>query len=176
MKYIPLSICNEIYDILVEHASAPEQVRDDFLNHYGNPDNTTQPTEFRVCHKWGLAGKFWWANDRFYVSGRSRCECPSEEAYLEEAEECDTVNDLLLPLYDAFCYFASPQHSRLPEAKVATTLELHSALPEETLAEIPKLEQYQGSLNDQLIALERVAVRLGLRDAADYIRRQLGED
>jgi len=102
VKHIPDDICDRIYDILVEHTGAPEQYRYPFVHNYSNPDNTYKPTEFRVCSKWGMAGKFWWANDHFYVSGRSRCECSSDQEHGIELMECDKVNVLLAPLYKEY--------------------------------------------------------------------------
>ena len=102
LKHIPDEICDKIYDILVEHTGAPEQYRFAFVHTYSSPDNTYKPTEFRVCSKWGMAGKFWCANDHFYVSGRSRCECSSDHAHGIELSECDRVNALLAPLYEEF--------------------------------------------------------------------------
>lgn len=101
IKHIPDDICDRIYDILVEHTEAPEQYRYSFVHHYSSPDNHYKPTEFRVCSKWGMAGKFWW-NNRFYVSGRSHCECSTEQEYGIEQAECDKVNELLAPLYEEF--------------------------------------------------------------------------
>lgn len=102
IKHIPEDICNGIYDILVKHTGAPEQYRASFVHNYSNPENDYKPTEFRVCSRWGMAGKFWWANDKFYVSGRSRGECSSEREYKHEIAECDKVSSILAPLYEEF--------------------------------------------------------------------------
>ena len=102
IKHIPDAICDKIYDILVEHTGAPEQYRYSFIHEYSNPESRHKPSEFRVCSKWGMAGKFWWNNDRSYVSGRSRCECSSDHEYELEALECDTVTNMLAPLYEEF--------------------------------------------------------------------------
>lgn len=74
MMRLPEDIAERIYDVLVAHTGAPEQYRYSFVYTYSdNRDELSyKPTEFRVCSKWGMAGKFWWANNKFYVSGRSR--------------------------------------------------------------------------------------------------------
>ena len=101
-KHIPANICERIYDILVKHADAPEQYRSSFMHNYSNPESHYKPTEFRVCSRWGMAGKFWWANDKFYVSGRSMVECSDERDYHMEQVQVDLVNELLAPLYEEF--------------------------------------------------------------------------
>ena len=44
----------------------------------------------------------------------------------------------------------------------------------EQLISIPKLEQTQAALNDQLFDLMVIANRLGMYDAADYLKDKLG--
>ena len=103
MMRLPHDIAERIYDVLVEHTGAPEQYRHSFIYTYcDNEEDRYKPTEFRVCSKWGMAGKFWWANNKFYVSGRSRCECSSDRDYEMEAAECDKVTALLAPIYKEF--------------------------------------------------------------------------
>lgn len=103
MMRLPEDIAERIYDILVAHTGAPEQYRASFMHTYcEHEEYMYKPTEFRVCAKWGMAGKFWWANNKFYVSGRSRCECSSDHEYELEAQECEKVNNLLAPLYEEF--------------------------------------------------------------------------
>jgi hypothetical protein len=43
-------------------------------------------------------------------------------------------------------------------------------LPSDTISKLPRIEQTQAALNDQLFDLSYVADRLGLYDAADYLR------
>jgi len=104
MMRLPEDIAERIYDVLVAHTGAPEQYRHSFVYTYSdNRDELSyKPTEFRVCSKWGMAGKFWWANNKFYVSGRSRCECSTDRDYEMEAAECEEVNKLLAPIYAEF--------------------------------------------------------------------------
>jgi hypothetical protein len=47
-------------------------------------------------------------------------------------------------------------------------------LTKEQLERIPRLAQDQDSLNNQLIDLIKVANRLGMYDAADYLVNQIG--
>jgi hypothetical protein len=157
IKHIPESICNRIYDILVNHTGAPEQYRSAFLHYYAEPSNPTKPTEFRCCSKWGMAGKFWWNNERFYVSGRSRSECIDERQLDMEQTECDYVNLLLAPLHEEMCVGVLFESRHVQNA----------------FHKIPELEQYQGSLYDQLQMLTRVANRLGLQDAATFIQDKI---
>jgi hypothetical protein len=103
MMRLPEDIAEKIYDVLVAHTGAPEQYRHAFMYTFTVPEEPMhKPTEFRVCSKWGMAGKFWWANNKFYVSGRSRCECSTDRDYEMEAAECDKVNELLAPIYEEF--------------------------------------------------------------------------
>jgi hypothetical protein len=159
IKHIPLAICDSIYDILVAHAGAPEQYRRDFLHYYGEPYHMSKPTEFRCCSKWGMAGKFWWNNNRFYVSGRSRNECVDKRQHAMELAECDKVNELLAPLYAGM-----------------TERELDDEHMQTVYRKIPQLEQYQGSLYDQLQMLTRVANRLGFQDAATFIQKSIDHE
>ncbi len=157
IKHLPLETCDRIYDILVKHAGSPESYRSSFLHYYGDPYLVSKPTEFRCCSKWGMAGKFWWNNDRFYVSGRSRSECIDERQHEMERAECDKVNELLAPLY----------------AEMKTDRVLDNSHMQAVFRKIPELEQYQGSLYDQLQMLTRVANRLGFQDAATFIQDKL---
>lgn len=147
MNSIPVNLCHRIYDILVKHAGAIESERSSFVFYYANPD-TYRPTEFRCCGRWGMAGKFWWNNDKFYVSARSLCECDHKFDHERELAECAEVNILLAPLYEEF-------------SKYRTTRSILDA--------IPGFLQHQGSLTEQLELLVLVANKIGLQDAADYI-------
>jgi len=160
IKHLPTDICHQIYDILVEHTDAIERFRDDFVRYYGDPDNPVKPTEYRGCPRWGIAGKFWWNNDRFYVTGRSPVECSTRQIYERELTECEEVNRLLDQVYKRW----------------RTGIENDYQQPDWRIDEIPEWGQYQGSLQDQLQFLTRVANRLGLRDAADYIQRSLDRE
>lgn len=103
MMRLPEDIAEKIYDVLVAHTGAPEQYRYSFIYTFcDNEEDRYKPTEFRVCSKWGMAGKFWWANSKFYVSGRSRSECSSDHEHGIELMECDLVNNLLAPIYKEF--------------------------------------------------------------------------
>lgn len=102
MMRLPEDIAEKIYDVLVEHTGAPEQYRVAFIYTFCNNEEPYKPTEFRVCAKWGMAGKFWWNNNRFYVSGRGRNECSSDHEHGIELAECDKVTALLAPIYNEF--------------------------------------------------------------------------
>lgn len=145
MKNIPSSICNQIFDILVAHAGAHEDDRTSFVRYYSTSDE--RPSEYRCCHKWGLAGKFWWNDNRFYVSGPGPNEF-SKSVYEKSRKECEEVDVLLAPLYEQF------QNYR-------TTVGMMEA--------IPAYPQNQSSLEAQLRILIPVANRLGLQDAADFL-------
>jgi hypothetical protein len=148
MKHIPINLCRRIYDILVEHADAPEAGRAAFAQHYAHPDNHYKPTEYRICYRWGMAGKFWWNNDRFYVSARSWGECDNIHDFEKENRETCKVNKLLAPLYAEF------ESYRMMRGMLET---------------IPSFAQYQGSVTDQLKLLIMIANKVGLRDAAAFI-------
>jgi len=149
MRTIPVNLCHRIYDILVKHAGATDNAteRSSFVFYYSNPD-TYKPTEFRCCSRWGMAGKFWWNNDKFYVSARSLGECQNPFDHEREMKECDEVNVLLAPLYEEFNKYRTIRNM---------------------LDEIPGFLQYQGPLADQLSILVLVANKIGLHDAADYV-------
>ena len=100
---LPRDLAERIYDILVEHAGAPESDRAPFLDYYcSQRPRSWGPTEFRCCHRWGFAGKFWWANCRFYVSGHSRGDNVGEKVLEREAREIAAVNRKLGILYEEF--------------------------------------------------------------------------
>jgi hypothetical protein len=151
MNHIPVNICHKIYDILVAHTNAPEGDRSMFVHHYADPDGY-KPSEFRCCSRWGMAGKFWWNNDRFYVSARSLVECDHQFDFERECGETDAVNVLLAPIYGEF-----------REYEIRRNI----------LDAIPPMMQYQGALSEQLKILIAVANKIGLQDAADYIARSM---
>jgi hypothetical protein len=154
MKNIPSSICHAIFDILVMHAGAAPDSRGSFVYYYSNSEE--RPSEFRIGGKFGLAGKFWWNNDRFYVSGSSRGDMSfgtiDQKGLDAEAEEADRINALLAPLYEQF------HNYRMAVGMMET---------------IPAYPQSQSSLEAQLRILIPVANRLGLQDAADFLVRRL---
>ncbi len=83
---LSVGIAHSIYNILVE-VGAPETNRDSFVHHYTKPDSTYGPSaEWRFCGKYGMAGKFWWNNDRFYISGHSHHEMSGKMLKAERAE------------------------------------------------------------------------------------------
>ena len=152
MNFLPVNVSHAIYDVLVKHTGAIESERASFVFYYSNPDGF-KPTEFRCCSRWGMAGKFWWNNGKFYVSARSLVECDHEFDYKRELAECDKVNALLAPIYERFNHYQTERR---------------------ILDEIPASLQYQGSLADQLIILTAVANKIGLQDAADWIKQASG--
>lgn len=153
MNFLPVNISHAIYDVLVKHTGAIESERAPFVFYYSNPDGF-KPTEFRCCSRWGMAGKFWWNNGKFYVSARSLGECDHEFDHKRELAECDEVNVLLAPIYERFDHYQTERR---------------------IMDEIPAFLQYQGSLTDQIRILTAVANKIGLYDAADFITRSLEE-
>lgn len=104
MNLIPADISDRIFDILVGHAGAVEFDRSGFISHFSETSPFTvgsHPREYRCCGRWGMAGKFWWNDGRFYVSGHSRCEV-DEDTFQTTLDECEEVNELLVPLYEEF--------------------------------------------------------------------------
>jgi len=97
-KSLTKELANKIYDILVEEAGASENNRNEFIfaetkkpeeyNHTGGC------AEFRFGGKLGFGGKFWNANNRFYVSAYS------EETGTTQEKIIESVNILLIPLYE----------------------------------------------------------------------------
>lgn len=152
MNFLPINICHAIYDVLVKHTGALEDDRAQFVFYYSNPDGY-RPTEFRCCSRWGMAGKFWWNNGKFYVSARSLSECDHEFDHKRELAECDEVNALLAPIYEKFIRHQT-RHN--------------------ILEAIPASLQYQGPLSEQLEILTVVANKIGLQDAADWIQQASG--
>ena len=79
-------IANSIYDVLME-VGASEFNLDSFVYHYTKPDEKYGPShEWRFCGKYGMAGKFWWNDDRFYISGHSHSEVSANMLKAERAE------------------------------------------------------------------------------------------
>jgi len=61
---------------------------------------------------------------------------------------------------------ASPKHEHIPGC-------VHREVQDRYLAQIPKIDQTQASLDDQLKILHAVANRIGLYDAADFIKERI---
>lgn len=55
---------NAVYDVLVAHAGASEDGRDDFVFH----QTSSQPNEYRFMGALGSGGKFWNERGRWRVS------------------------------------------------------------------------------------------------------------
>ena len=155
---IPTHIANRIYDILVEHAGASdgETGRHSFLYHFCTRVQSGRPDGFMFGGIFGMAGKFWWNNDRFYVSGHSRGDKSfgtiDDAGLAREAEIIEPINALLAPLYREF------EEYRLMRGMLEV---------------IPAFQQHQGSVTDQLRLLVPIANKLGLQDAADSIQSLL---
>ena len=156
MRKLDAGTAAEIWAILVEHCGAAksDDARYQFITMYSRPsvDNFDRgaPREYRFGGKYGMAGKFWWNNDRFYVNGHSRTEV-DEETLEREHHELEEVNALLAEVYRRF------ERRRLLTGMLET---------------IPAYNQFQGPLKDQLVMLQAIANKVGLHDAADLIRRQ----
>ena len=105
MRKLDAGTAAEIYTILVEHcgASADETSRMMFVAAYARPPTNQDfdrgaPREYRFGGKYGMAGKFWWNDDRFYVNGHSRTEV-DEETLERERHELEHINALLAEVY-----------------------------------------------------------------------------
>ncbi len=158
MNRLPPHIATRIYDILVAEAGASdsESTRHSFMYTFCRDEQPGRNYEFRFGGKFGFAGKFWWNNERFYVSGHSRGDVSMggcDSATLEqEYPEIDRINALLAPLYYEF------EQYRIQRGM---------------LDAIPAFQQHQGSTTDQLRLLIAVANKLGLQDAADFIQNNM---
>jgi hypothetical protein len=152
MNFLPINICHAIYDVMVKHTGAPEDDRAQFVFYYSNPDGY-RPTEFRCCSRWGMAGKFWWNNNKFYVSARSLGECDHKFDYERERDECTAVDALLAPIYEEFVRLRTRRN---------------------ILEAIPAALQHQGPLSEQIEIITAVANKIGLQDAADWIQQASG--
>lgn len=67
---------NQVYDILVTHAGAPEGMRDNFVYHWGTSD------EYRFGGLLGFGGKFWYPN--FKVNCYSEDLTPGRQIIIDE--------------------------------------------------------------------------------------------
>ena len=100
---LPEYIANEIYDILICDLGAPEypNSRDDFVRAFSDPGDWGAPKEFRFGGTYGLAGKFWWNNGKFYASGWSHGEV-DEKTYATQVVHLEVVNNLLANVYERY--------------------------------------------------------------------------
>jgi hypothetical protein len=57
-------------------------------------------------------------------------------------------------------------HKEITGEKILTTLD-------KVIAQLPRLSQRQNGLNEQLFDLTRIANKLGMYDAADFISREI---
>ncbi len=108
-KLLPEEISNEIYDILVEDLRAPARDvdREQFVQAFsspldwGGPDYYQRCKEYRFGGTYGMAGKFWWNNNKFYCSGWSRSEI-SGDYYDEQEADLKNVNLRLAEVYEKY--------------------------------------------------------------------------
>jgi hypothetical protein len=76
---------NAVYDVLVQHASADEDGRDDFAV----AQMRGQVDEYRFVGSLGFGGKFWNCNDRWYVT------CYAEDLTAAGQAAVDATNTAL---------------------------------------------------------------------------------
>lgn len=81
------AMANEIYDILVKEAGAPESMRRSFLQ--VQTDEHDPCREYRFIGDLGFGGKFWVNNDRLYVN------CYREDETKARTKIIERVNGLL---------------------------------------------------------------------------------
>ena len=101
-KQIPNKIAIKIYNILVEHAGMYDcdSNKEPFLYHQNekvskyNRDGGCR--EYRFQGALGFGGKFYNCNNRFYVTAYN------EDIGDKQQKIIDTVNALLIPIYDEF--------------------------------------------------------------------------
>ena len=58
-KRLSLIRANEVYDVLVEHAGAPESLRNNFVYSHTDDDDNKLCWEFRFQGFFGFGGKYW---------------------------------------------------------------------------------------------------------------------
>jgi hypothetical protein len=83
---------NCVYDLLVEQAGAPEDLREDFLYWLATDAQPRNYAEFRFQGKLGFGGKFWLTGDGMYVT------CYWEDVTPEREKILKTVDDSLAAL------------------------------------------------------------------------------
>jgi len=96
MPNLSENLSGRIYDYLIENCGASPYQRDDFIRAFSH--NECVPREWRFCGHYGLAGKFWWNNNKFYVSGWSQGEVSTKE-YEEQNLHLTNVNDAMMEFY-----------------------------------------------------------------------------
>jgi len=58
-KRLSLFFANQVYDILVQHAGAPESLRNSFIYSHTEDDDNKLCWEFRFQGHFGFGGKYW---------------------------------------------------------------------------------------------------------------------
>lgn len=99
MPNLTEELSGKIYDHLILHCGADPYQYADFVAAFTRTEHV--PKEWRFCGHYGLAGKFWWNNDKFYVSGYSRCEV-DEDQYEEQEAELAPINEYFLTVYQEY--------------------------------------------------------------------------
>ena len=84
-------MANRAFDILVEHAGAPENWRGSFIHGWGTP-------EFRFIGMLGFGGKFWVNQSDSYNNGKPYVNCYPEDLTPERGQTIENVNRLLATL------------------------------------------------------------------------------
>ena len=148
----------EIWNMLVRTCGVVDgqSAKMSFVMSYADPDPTVAPNgaprEYRNLPRFGFAGKFWWNNDRFYVSGHSYGDVNTggitEKDYLAEAPIIDEINAELAGVY----------------AKYLVRRDLHRMW-----SVVPSFEASDHSEADQLRILYDLTIKMGLHRAADWL-------
>lgn len=99
VKMSPEEIFGNIWDILVKHCGAYAADKERFV--YSMMENKYPIREYRFCGMFGMAGKFWRNDDRYYVSGYNFTEI-SPDKYATQENLINNVNELLskFPYWD----------------------------------------------------------------------------
>ena len=102
-KILPEEISNDIYDILVEDLNATARFTDrqQFVQSFSHPGHWEAPKEYRFGGTYGMAGKFWWNNGKFYATGWSRGEVSGDYHDQQEAD-LKNVNLRLAEVYEKY--------------------------------------------------------------------------
>ena len=82
---MPADIATRVFDVLVEEGGAPEHGREQFLFHYTRSDHP--PVEYRFMGALGFGGKFWRANQHWYITTYSEDETRERRAFIEQADK-----------------------------------------------------------------------------------------
>jgi hypothetical protein len=91
---LPQEMAHKVFDVLVHVAGASEHSRNEFVYHYTLSDRP--PTEWRFGGTLGFGGKFWRANDKWYVT------CYREDGSVERQKTIDEANASLAALRAEF--------------------------------------------------------------------------